>query len=284
MREYRSIFVSDVHLGTPDCQAEYLLDFLRSTRSQFLYLVGDIVDLEALHLRSHWPASHARVVAEILAIATRGTRVVYIPGNHDRALRALHGRSLAGVHVTRWAEHIGADGRRYRVTHGDEFDEEGRGRGWLNWIGEHAHRGLRWFNRSLARARRGLGFPYLPLAIATKTRIAAAASFIGAFERRAADGVARLGVDGVICGHIHYGNLRRIGEVLYFNDGDWVEHCTALVEEESGAMRLLHWSDCRSELASSERGRAMPLPVPVAFAALSPEHVARAVARARLVA
>jgi UDP-2,3-diacylglucosamine pyrophosphatase LpxH len=285
MREYRSIFVSDVHLGTPDCQADYLLDFLRGTRSRQLYLVGDIVDLESLHRRAYWPTSHARVVAEILAIAARGTDVIYVPGNHDCALRGLAGAQFSGLRVQRFATHLAADGRRYRVSHGDEFDPQHHGRRWLEWIGEHSHRGLRWCNRSINRARRRFGLPYLPLSIATKSRIAAAMAFILDFEARAVSTLAIDDFDGQICGHIHYGNIRRIGGALYLNCGDWVEHCTALVEDGEGAMRLLHWSECRSELASSAlREPVRTLPGPTAFASLSPERVALSRANAKLVA
>jgi UDP-2,3-diacylglucosamine pyrophosphatase LpxH len=283
--ECRSIFVSDVHLGTPDCQAAYLLDFLRSTRAQFLYLVGDIIDLEALAQRSHWPPAHTAVLAEIVAIAARGTRVVYIPGNHDAALRGLHGQTVSGIQVRLRAEHVAADGRRYRVSHGDEFDHDHTGRRWLTWIGEHSHRGLRWCNRSLNRARRAIGLPYLPLSIVTKSRIAAAMDFIAGFEQRVAEDCARAGYDGHICGHIHFGAMRRIGEALYLNDGDWVEHCTALVEDDGGAFRLLHWSEHRSELARSIGDRLLPAArAPLAFASLSPQRVAAASERASLAA
>lgn len=265
MLEFRSLFLSDVHLGTPDCQADYLLDFLRRTRSEFLYLVGDIIDLEALAQRAYWPAAHARVVAEIVAIAARGTRVVYIPGNHDAALRGLCGAVVAGIELRLRAEHVAADGRRYRVSHGDEFDPTHAGRSWLTWIGEHSHRGLRWCNRSLARARRSLGLPYLPLSIITKTHLAAAMAFIAGFEERVAADCARAGYDGHVCGHIHYGCIRQRAGTLYLNDGDWVEHCTALVEDTQGAMHLLHWSERPEWLASSRpapqgatRGRAAP--------------------------
>ena len=239
---YRSLFISDVHLGTPDCQANYLLDFLRSTRSDMLYLVGDIIDLEALARRSHWPPSHGAVLAEFSRIAARGTRVIYIPGNHDAALRPLHGQRIGGVDVKLEDVHVGADGRRYRVSHGDEFDPAHIGRDWLTWIGDIAHGSLRWCNRHLNGLRRQMKLPYLPLAIITKTRIAAALAYIDGYERRVLQHCAASGFDGHICGHIHFGNIRALDGALYLNDGDWVEHCTALAEDEHGAMRLLHWS------------------------------------------
>lgn len=272
MRQFRSIFISDVHLGTPDCQAGYLLGFLRATRAQTLYLVGDIVDLEALRDRAHWPRPHAEVIGELFAIAARGTRVMYVPGNHDYPLRGLAGAQVGGLEVQRRAEHVGADGRRYRITHGDEFDDSERGRHWLTWLGERVHRGLRWCNRSLARARRRLGLPYLPLAIAAKTRSGAAMDFIRAFECDAVQRLREEGFDGQICGHIHFGNIRTIDDAIYLNCGDWVEHCTALVEEHDGAMKLLHWTEVVSELAcSAPRAPVRPVATPIAFAAFAPQ-------------
>ncbi len=267
---FRSIFVSDVHLGTPDCQAGYLLDFLRSTRSDYLYLVGDIVDMEAMAQRSQWPRAHREVVAELFAIAARGTCVTYIPGNHDAPLRGLCGQRLGNIEVQRNAVHVGADGRRWFVSHGDEFDPERIGRTWLEWIGEHGHRGLCALNRTVASLRRRARMTYLPLSIIAKTRLAGAMAYIDAYERRVAASCEKAGYDGHICGHIHYGNLRRIGNVLYLNDGDWVEHCTALVETDAGAMQLLHWSEERAELAHAGRDRLVPAHVgPLAFVPLA---------------
>lgn len=284
-QRYRSLFISDVHLGTPDCRADYLLDFLRNTRSDTLYLVGDIIDLEALAQRSYWPAAHGAVLAEFARIAARGTRVVYIPGNHDAALRPLHGQSISGVEIRLHDEHVGADGRRYRVSHGDEFDPAHIGRDWLTWIGEIAHTGLRWCNRNFNGLRRQLKLPYLPLAIITKSRIAAALAYIDGYERRVLADCASAGFDGHICGHIHFGNIRSDDGVLYLNDGDWVEHCTALVEDERGAMRLLHWSEHVSELARDGLDGQVPAPaLPLAFAALTPARVAMAREEGRMAA
>jgi len=250
MIDYRSVFISDVHLGTQDCRADYLLDFLRQLRCQTLYLVGDIIDLEALARRSYWPASHAAVLAELLALPTRGIRVIYIPGNHDAPLRGLVGQTISGIELKLHAEHIAADGRRYRVSHGDEFDPEQVGKRWLLWVGEHGQRLLCWMNRSLNRVRRGLALPYLPLTIIIKSRIAAALAYIRDYEQRVAALAAELGYDGHICGHIHFGAIRQIDGVLYLNDGDWVEHCTALTEDVDGRMQLLHWSEQCAALAA----------------------------------
>lgn len=270
MTAYRSVFISDVHLGTPDCRADYLLDFLRQLSCKTLYLVGDIIDLEALAKRSYWPASHAAVLGELFALPARGIRVVYIPGNHDAPLRGLCGQTLSGIEVKLHAEHVGGDGRRYRVSHGDEYDPEQVGRRWLLWVGEHGQRLICWLNRGVNRVRRGLSLPYLPLTIVLKTRIAGALSYIQGYERRVAAGAARLGFDGAICGHIHYGAIRQLDGVLYINDGDWVEHCTALTEHADGRMELLHWSDRCTALAIADSLEVHAAnPEPLALASLA---------------
>lgn len=259
MRQFRSIFISDVHLGTPECQAEYLLDFLRSTRSANLFLVGDIVDLEALRRRSHWPASHSAVLAEILAIAARGTRVTYLPGNHDAALHALCGQRIGAIAVAAHALHVGADGRVYRVAHGDEFERGELLRHWLNVLGERLHALLILVNRGANFVRRCFGYSYRPFTIAAKARIGRAIGYIRGFEADVAEHAREFGYDGHICGHIHYGNIRRFGDTLYLNDGDWVEHCTALVEHEDGAMELLHWVEHATALARVEGETVLPV-------------------------
>lgn len=247
-RRYRSIFVSDVHLGTPDCKASYLLDFLRRNPCEQLYLVGDIIDLEQLAIRSHWQPIHSAVLAELLDLARRGTRVIYIPGNHDAPMRGLAGRRIGEIEIQLEAIHVTADGRRFRVCHGDVFDVDGEGRTWLVWLGDHAYRQLcrlnRWYNALRQRTRR----PYFPLSILAKSRVGKALTYIRRFETLAADAVRAQGLDGVICGHIHFGAIREIDGVLYINDGDWVEHCTGLVEHPSGELELVHWSDRQASL------------------------------------
>lgn len=264
----RSAFISDVHLGTPDCKAGYLLDFLRQLRCEKLYLVGDIIDLEALAKRHWWHAEHSAVLAEVLDMARRGIEVIYIPGNHDAPLRGLVGQSFGGVRIELDAIHVGADGRRYRVSHGDEFDPEQIGRGWMLHFGDAMHRFICWSNRRLHGMRRRLELPYLPLSIIIKSHIGKALAYIRAYENRVADDARERGFDGHICGHIHYGQIRDIGGVLYLNDGDWVEHCTALVEDHSGAMELLHWSEQPAALGRASREQV--LPSPLAGLALAP--------------
>jgi UDP-2,3-diacylglucosamine pyrophosphatase LpxH len=268
---FRSIFLSDVHLGTPDCKAAYLLDFLRSTQSEYLYLVGDIVDLEALAQRSWWHPLHSMILGELLARAESGTRVIYLPGNHDAPLRGLAGQRIGQIEVRLDALHLGADGRRYRVSHGDEFDPGHVGKSWLIRIGDVGLRLLCRINRGVNALRRRFALPYLPLSIITKSRLGQALAYIQRYEESVAQAAREHGVDGHICGHIHYGGIRRIDGVLYLNDGDWVEHCTALTEDEHGTMELLHWSEHRTALARTSAAELLPSPAAaLAFASLAP--------------
>ncbi|WP_426701912.1 UDP-2,3-diacylglucosamine diphosphatase [Rhodanobacter sp. Col0626] len=256
----RSAFISDVHLGTPDCKSAYLLDFLRRLRCEKLYLVGDIIDLEALAKRRWWHAEHSAVIAEVMKLVRRGVEVVYIPGNHDAPLRSLRGQNFGGVRIELEAVHVGADGRRYRVSHGDEFDPEHVGRGWMLQFGEAMHRLICWSNRRLHAMRQRLELPYLPLSIIVKSHIGKALAYIRAYEQRVADDARERGFDGHICGHIHFGHVRELGGVLYLNDGDWVEHCTALVEDHTGAMELIHWSEQSTALGRASRELVWPSP------------------------
>lgn len=266
-QHYRTIFISDVHLGLRDCQTGYLLDFLRSTRAEHVYLVGDIVDLENMLRKPFWHPDHGAVLSELLAIAARGARMTYIPGNHDAQLRRFAGQRFAGIDIALNAVHIAADGRRYKVSHGDEFDGEHSTPAWLVRIGNVMQRFISATNRYGNMLRRGLGLNYQPISIQVKERIGTARRFIEAFEARVAAHARAQGFDGHICGHIHYGRVRDEDGVVYINDGDWVEHCTALVEHHNGAMEVLHWTERCTSLAKSAQTTAVPVepePLPVA--------------------
>ncbi len=263
---YRSVFVSDVHLGLRDCQARYLLDFLRSVQCERLYLVGDIIDFENLQKRPFWHAAHGDVVTEILAIAARGTKVTYIPGNHDAMLRRFAGQRFAGVEIALDAVHIGPDGRRYRVSHGDEHDKTGTAPKWLLVLGDVLQGFICGLNRRCNGLLQRLGLRYRPLSIFIKTHVPTAHRFIRDFETRVAAAARAGGFDGHICGHIHYGRIAERNGVVYINDGDWVEHCTALVEHADGAFELLHWTERQRTLAVQRGGEAddADLPLPAA--------------------
>jgi UDP-2,3-diacylglucosamine pyrophosphatase LpxH len=242
-RRFRTIWISDIHLGTRGCNAEMLIDFLDHTDSDTLYLVGDIIDGWRLKKRFYWPASHNDVVWRMMKRAKRGTRVVYIPGNHDEMFRQFTGLNFGGVEIKRKAIHETADGRKLLVLHGDEFDTIMLAHRWLAVIGDAAYLTLMKLNVVVNLVRRRFGLPYWSLSKVAKHKVKNAVEFIGRFEEVVAHEASMRGVDGVVCGHIHTAEMRAIGDVQYYNDGDWVEGCTALVEHDDGRMEVLHWAD-----------------------------------------
>ena len=243
---YRSIFISDVHLGTRGCQAELLLDFIRQVTCDRLYLVGDIVDGWKLRSGWYWPQAHNDVVQKVLRLARKGVEVIYVPGNHDEVVRDFCGVHFGGVVVARDIVHQTADGRRFLVMHGDEFDGVVQYAPWLAFVGDWAYRTVLMLNTVVNRVRRRLGFGYWSLSAFLKVKVKNALQFIENFEGAVAAEARRRGVDGVICGHIHKAEMRDIDGVIYINDGDWVESCTALVEHFDGRMEILHWAKQRS--------------------------------------
>jgi UDP-2,3-diacylglucosamine pyrophosphatase LpxH len=246
IRNYRAVFISDIHLGTKGCQAELLLDFIRHIECETLYLVGDIVDGWKLRSGWHWPQSHNDVVQKILRLARKGVNVIYVPGNHDDRVREFVGVHFGGVVVVRDAIHETADGKRFLVLHGDEFDGVVQHARWLAFVGDYAYRALIATNTLFNRVRRRMGFGYWSLSAFLKTKVKNALQFVENFESAVADEARRRGVDGVICGHIHKAEMRDIDGITYINDGDWVESCSALVEHHDGTLEILHWAKLRS--------------------------------------
>jgi len=254
--KYRSVWISDVHLGSKACQAEFLLDFLTSIETEHLYLVGDIVDMQSMARNGlHWPQSHNDVVRTILGKAKDGTRVIYIPGNHDEPVRDYHGMVFGNVEIRREHVHITADGRRLLLMHGDEFDAVIQCGRLAKLCGDPAYGLLLWVNRWLNFARRRFGFPYWSLAAFLKRRIRKAERHIRNFEHAVAHEARRRGVDGIVCGHIHHAEMAGMGSVVYCNDGDWVESCTAVVETHEGSLQLLHWADAKCTVKSMDPDR-----------------------------
>jgi UDP-2,3-diacylglucosamine pyrophosphatase LpxH len=245
-RRYRTVFISDVHLGTRGCQAELLLDFIRHTECETLYLVGDIIDGWRLKGGWYWPQSHNDVVQKVLRLARKGVKVIYVPGNHDEFARQYCGMSFGGVSVVEDDIHVSADGRRLLVVHGDRFDGVIEYAKWLSLLGDWAYAIVLALNTWFNRIRRRLGFGYWSLSAYLKGKVKNAVQFIADFETAVAEEARRRGVDGVVCGHIHKADLRRIGEVTYANDGDWVESCTALVEHFDGRLEIIEWARLRS--------------------------------------
>ncbi|MFN2259919.1 MAG: UDP-2,3-diacylglucosamine diphosphatase [Parasphingopyxis sp.] len=242
-RKYRTIWISDIHLGTKGCNADLLIDFLDSTDSETMYLVGDIIDGWRMKKRFYWPGEHNDVVWRVLKRARRGTDIVYIPGNHDEMFRQFAGLDFGGVQIRRKAIHETADGRRLLVLHGDEFDAVMLSHRWLAHIGDVAYETLMGLNRLVSVVRRWFDLPYWSLSKTAKHKVKNAVEFISKFEELVAEEARKRGVDGVVCGHIHTADIRDFGGIAYYNDGDWVEGCTALVEHFDGRMEILHWAD-----------------------------------------
>ena len=238
---YRAVFVSDIHLGTPGCQAGPLLEFLKSHPSDQLYLVGDIVDGWQLKRRWFWPQAHNDVIQKLLRRARKGCRVVFVPGNHDEFARAFAGHAFGGIEVVEEAVHETADGRRLWILHGDRFDGVVQCARWLAVLGDNLYEFTLRLNRYLNHWRGRLGLPYWSLSAYLKQKVKKALNYVTDFERAVAHEARRLGHHGVVCGHIHRAEMRMIDGVLYCNDGDWVESRTALLEHQDGLLELVHW-------------------------------------------
>ncbi|RVT39878.1 UDP-2,3-diacylglucosamine diphosphatase [Sphingobium algorifonticola] len=254
-RRYRTIWISDIHLGTRGCNAAMLIDFLDNVDSETMYLVGDIIDGWRLKKKFYWPATHNDIVWRIMKRAKRGTRVVYIPGNHDEMFRQFTGLNFGGVEIRRKAIHETADGRKLLVLHGDEFDTIMLAHRWLAFVGDAAYHALMSLNLWVNKVRNWFDLPYWSLSKMAKHKVKNAVEFISKFEEVVAHEAGARGVDGVVCGHIHNAEVREIAGIEYYNDGDWVEGCTALVEHFDGRMEVLHWAD---EIAARPSADAAP--------------------------
>jgi len=253
VQHYRSIFISDLHLGTPGCQAQALLEFLRTHSSEQLYLVGDIIDGWQLRRRWYWPQAHNDVVQKLLRRARKGCRVVFVPGNHDEFARAFIGHQFGGIDVVEHATHVTADGRRLWIVHGDYFDGVIQFAKWLAYLGDNLYELSLSLNRHLNHLRARLGLRYWSLSAYLKHRVKQALSYVMAFESAVASEARKRGYDGVVCGHIHRAEMREIDGTLYCNDGDWVESRTALVEHHDGRLELLHWAPAGEPMRDQTR-------------------------------
>lgn len=258
---FRAIWISDVHLGTPGCQAEALLDFLRLTDSDTLYLVGDILDGWQLKKRWFWQQAHNDVVQKVLRKARKGTRVIYVPGNHDEMVRQFVGLGFGGIQIQNEAVHYLRNGQKLWVTHGDYFDGVVQCARWLAFVGDWLYTQILRWNRTFNRIRARLGLPYWSLSQYLKHKVKNAVSYISDFEVALSHEAHKRGFDGVVCGHIHKAEIRDINGLLYCNDGDWVESLTALVETTAGELKILTWQDV---MAASQRLTAAPALEPTA--------------------
>ena len=257
VRTYRSIWISDIHLGTRGCKADLLLEFLRYTESEHLFLVGDIVDGWRLKRSWYWPQEHNDVVQKLLRKARKGTNVTFIPGNHDEFVRNYLEFNFGEVRVSNEVVHVTADGRKLLVIHGDQFDSVVAYAKWLAHLGDRAYNVAMELNLWLNWVRRHLGLRYWSLSAYLKHRVKNAVTYITSFEEAMAEMAKRRGVDGVVCGHIHHAELRKIGDILYANDGDWVESCTALVEHFDGRLEVLRWAEVGQPGESMVRNAAL---------------------------
>lgn len=240
---YNTVWISDVHLGARGCKADLLLEFLRSSHCETLYLVGDIVDGWRLKRGWYWPQPHNDVVQKLLRRARKGTRVIYVPGNHDHFARDYVGNSFGAIEVVDEAIHHSADGRALLVVHGDAFDGVVRYARWLAVLGDHAYTMALALNHWFNAIRRLLGYPYWSLSAYLKYKVKNAVQFIGDYERAVVDAARQRQVDGIVCGHIHHAELREIDGLIYANCGDWVESCTALVEHRDGRLEIVRWAE-----------------------------------------
>jgi len=264
---FRTLWISDIHLGTPGCQALALLDFLKSTECDTLYLVGDIIDGWQLRRGWYWPQAHNDVVQKLLRKVRKGTRVVFVPGNHDEFARKYLGHSFGGVEVVEDCVHTTADGRRLWVTHGDLFDGVIQCAKWLAYVGDSLYEFTLKLNRYLNHLRAKFGLPYWSLSKYLKLKVKRAVSYVSDFEVAVAREARKRGAHGVVCGHIHHAELREIDGILYANDGDWVESLSALAEHADGRLELIDWSRCAlarqpSAPAAGEEAEDDALPAP----------------------
>ena len=271
---YRAVFISDLHLGTPGCQAEALLDFLKSHESDYLYLVGDVVDGWQLRRKWFWPQAHNDVVQKILRRVRKGCHVVYIPGNHDEFARDFADHHFGGVQVMEEATHTMLDGRRLWLIHGDYFDPVVKYAKWLAYVGDSLYEFTLRLNRHFNRIRARLGMPYWSLSAFLKGKVKKALNFVADFEKAVAHEAHKRGYQGVVCGHIHRAEIREIEGVIYCNDGDWVESRSALVEHTDGRLELVFWDqvlDFHPAVIESKAPVASPaMPLPIAAAHIAP--------------
>ena len=273
MEHYRAIWISDVHLGTPGCQAKFLLDFLKHNESDTLYLVGDIIDGWRLKKSIYWPQSHNDVVQKILRKARKGTEVVYVPGNHDESIRQFLGLSFGEIKVVPEAIHTTADGRKLWITHGDLFDGVMQYAKWLAYVGDNLYSLILYFNRYLNLLRVRMGLQYWSLSQYLKHQVKNAVSYIADFEMIMAREARLRGCQGVVCGHIHKAEIRMIDNLLYCNDGDWVESLTALIETHEGELKIVHWPRILDSKQQPEEAlHEQPL-LPISFPSRAPSPV-----------
>lgn len=259
-RHYRTLWISDIHLGTAGCQADFLLDFLKHNDSDTLYLVGDIIDGWQLRKGWYWPQAHNDVVQKVLRKARKGTRVVFVPGNHDSMARQFIGLAFGDIEVADEVIHVTANGKRLLVTHGDMFDGVMQHARWLAYLGDSLYTFTLVLNRWFNWVRLRFGYSYWSLSQYLKHKVKNAVSFITAFEKVMTEEARRRGCDGVVCGHIHKAEIRDLDGLLYCNDGDWVESLSALAETADGKLEIIFWTECLEAPVKTRKNRKTAIP------------------------
>jgi UDP-2,3-diacylglucosamine pyrophosphatase LpxH len=250
---YKTIWISDVHLGTRGCQAKYLLDFLDKHKCDKLYLVGDIIDGWVMSRTNvYWPQEHTNVIRKVLTMSKKGTEIVYISGNHDEFLRNYEDLAFGNITVVNEDVHETVDGKQMLVLHGDQFDAVTRYHKWVAILGDYGYRFLIWANGYLNRIRARMGKPYWSLSAFIKHKVKTAVSFMSEYNNAVAFAAKQRNVNHVVCGHIHHAEITQIDDVMYYNCGDWVESCTALVEDENGDISIIQWAKVGHEEKDSD--------------------------------
>lgn len=240
---YRTLWLSDIHLGCRDCKAEFLLNFLADNEADRIYLVGDIVDFWALKRRVYWPASHNAVLNLLLKKAQQGTEVVYLPGNHDELMKPYVELLFGSIQIHQEFVHETVTGKRLLMLHGDKYDSVVCFGKFHAMLGDVLYDVSLWLNRQCHGIRKRLGLPYWSMASYIKTKVKKANEAIRRYRDAAIADAKEQGVDGIICGHIHHPQMEMVDGILYCNDGDWIENCTLMVENQSGDLKLLRWQD-----------------------------------------
>lgn len=248
----RTLWISDIHLGSKDCKAEFLLDFLRHHHAKYIVLVGDIVDFWSMKNRHFWPESHNEVISLLLERAHQGCQLIYVPGNHDEAVRQFVRFDFGKVEVRSHYLHTTACGKKVLALHGDEFDNLVRHGKLTALLGDKGYDLLLFLNRCWYQTRRRFGFSYWSLSTYLKSKVGKAKQAIERFEYAAVSRAVKKNVDGIVCGHIHHPDLKSVEDIWYFNDGDWVENCTALVEQNNGKIQLVRWTETSEVLNQTD--------------------------------
>ena len=258
LKQCRALFISDVHLGYKDCRADFLLDLLDSVSFSTLYLVGDIVDIWSLKKRIYWPEMHQKLLTRLLELPNQGVRVVYIPGNHDEAMRKFLHLSVNHIEIYQEFEHQTNNGQKLLLLHGDAFDSIVCGAPLMGWLGDKLYDFLLFLTRWFNRIRRMFGKPYWSLASHIKQKVGKAQSYIKRYKQAATQFAHNKGYDGVVCGHIHQPDLDKTEYGVYANCGDWIESCTCLIENQYGDIELIHWADHKQLLTRHEFDNEIP--------------------------